>query len=144
MSQSPYGPPPNFLTACRFPLPARAVFISVQEMTRFNSQLGNRETYKTPNIFLNTYSRTPLTYVPLSKRESKFHNHKEQPVLEEFIRKFHKLTPTRANIQILVNKFQRTGNVADAPRSGRSAVPKETVTQIREAIECIIKHRFVV
>lgn len=52
-------------------------------------------------------------------------------VQEEFRRKFHKPAPTRANIRLLVNKFQRTGNVSDAPRS----VPEETVARIREAIE---------
>ncbi|PSN54046.1 hypothetical protein C0J52_14568 [Blattella germanica] len=56
-------------------------------------------------------------------------------VQEEFRRKFHKPAPTRANIRLLVNKFQRTGNVSDAPCSGRPAVPEETVARIREAIE---------
>lgn len=56
-------------------------------------------------------------------------------VQQAFTRKFHKPGPTRANIWLLLNKFQRTGNVADETRSGRPSVPEVTVQRIREAIE---------
>lgn len=48
-------------------------------------------------------------------------------VQQAFTRKFHKPGPTRANVRLLLNKFQRTGNVADETRSGRPSVPEVTV-----------------
>ncbi|KAJ4430349.1 hypothetical protein ANN_22565 [Periplaneta americana] len=49
--------------------------------------------------------------------------------------KFQKPAPKQANIRFLVNKCQKTGNVADEPRSGRLSKPKPTAERIREAIE---------
>ena len=40
-------------------------------------------------------------------------------VREAFQRRFRKPAPKQQNIQILVNKFMRTGSVADEQRSGR-------------------------
>ncbi|KAJ4451614.1 hypothetical protein ANN_03083 [Periplaneta americana] len=52
--------------------------------------------------------------------------------------KFHSiplLAPTQANIRFLVNKFQRTENVADESHSDRSSMSEQTAKRIREAIE---------
>lgn len=37
------------------------------------------------------------------------------------------ISQTRTNIRLLLNKFQRTGNVVDETRSGRPSVPEVTV-----------------
>ncbi|KAJ4426198.1 hypothetical protein ANN_27007 [Periplaneta americana] len=55
--------------------------------------------------------------------------------LGEVQRKFRKPAPIQANIQLLVNKFQRTGNVAYEPHSGRPYMPEQIAERIREAIE---------
>ena len=49
--------------------------------------------------------------------------------------RFRKPAPTQQNIQMLVNKFMRTGAVADEQRSGRPPISQERVDTIREAIE---------
>ncbi|PSN33099.1 hypothetical protein C0J52_19408 [Blattella germanica] len=56
-------------------------------------------------------------------------------VRESFERRFRKPAPTQQNIQLLVNKFMRTGSVADEQRIGRPPTSQETVETIREAIE---------
>lgn len=57
-----------------------------------------------------------------------------EAVQAEFVRKFGKPGPTRANIRLLVNKFQRTGSVADGNRSGRPT-SENTVQSVQQAIE---------
>ena len=52
----------------------------------------------------------------------------------DFARKFRKPGPTRLAIKNLVNKFQRTGSVADEERPGRPAVPPDTVRNVQDAI----------
>ena len=56
-------------------------------------------------------------------------------VREAFQRRFRKPAPTQQNIQMLVNKFMRTGSVADEQWSGRPPTSQERVETIREAIE---------
>ena len=56
-------------------------------------------------------------------------------VREAFQRRFRKQAPTQQNIQMLVNKFMRTGSVADEQRSSRPPTSQERVKTIREAIE---------
>ena len=56
-------------------------------------------------------------------------------VRDAFQRRFRKPAPTQLNIQMLVNKFMRTGSVADEQWSGRPPTPQERVETIREAIE---------
>ena len=52
----------------------------------------------------------------------------------DFARKFRKPGPIRLGIKNLVNKFQRTGSVADEERPGRPAVPIGTVQNVQDAI----------
>ena len=49
---------------------------------------------------------------------------------EDFARKLRKPDPTRLDIKNLVNKFQRTGSVADEERPGRPAAPPDTVRSL--------------
>lgn len=58
-----------------------------------------------------------------------------EEVRNRFERKFRKPAPTRGNIQILVNKFMRTGSVRDEPRTGRPSISVESVEAIQNAIE---------
>ena len=51
-----------------------------------------------------------------------------------FACKFRKPGPTRPAIKNLVNKFQRTGSVADEERPGRPAVSPDTVQNVQNAI----------
>ncbi|PSN37744.1 hypothetical protein C0J52_22727 [Blattella germanica] len=53
---------------------------------------------------------------------------------DNFTRKFLKPAPTRHAIKNMVNKFKRTGSVADEQRTGRPAVTDETTQRIQEAI----------
>ncbi|KAJ4445023.1 hypothetical protein ANN_06822 [Periplaneta americana] len=55
-------------------------------------------------------------------------------VRQNFERRFRKPGPSRQAIRDLVNKFQRTGNVADEERSGRPATTPQTVQAIQDAI----------
>ena len=52
----------------------------------------------------------------------------------DFARRFRKPGPTRLAIKNLVNKFQRTGSVADEERPGRPALPQHTVQNVQDAI----------
>ena len=52
----------------------------------------------------------------------------------DFARRFRKSGPTRLAIKNLVNKFQRTGSVADEERPGRPALPQHTVQNVQNAI----------
>ena len=52
----------------------------------------------------------------------------------DFVRKFRKSCPIRLAMKNLVNKFQRTGSVADEERPGRLAVPPDTVQNVQSAI----------
>lgn len=52
-----------------------------------------------------------------------------------FERKYQKDAPTRLAIRKLVNKFRRTGSVADERRAGRPPVSPQSVQRVREAIE---------
>lgn len=53
---------------------------------------------------------------------------------EEFRRKFHKDAPTRANIRVLLNKFNRTGSVSDEQHPRKPRVDGETVERVNNAI----------
>ncbi|PSN48236.1 hypothetical protein C0J52_03592 [Blattella germanica] len=52
----------------------------------------------------------------------------------DFAHRFRKPGPTRLAIKNLVNKFQRTGSVADEERPGRPALPQHTVQNVQNAI----------
>ena len=52
-----------------------------------------------------------------------------------FCRCYRTEAPTRKTIRDFINKFQRTGNVCDEKRSGRSLTSQETVETIRQATE---------
>ena len=52
----------------------------------------------------------------------------------DFARKFRKPGPTRLAIKNLVNRFQRTGSVADEERPGRPDVPPDTVQNVHYTI----------
>ena len=54
---------------------------------------------------------------------------------QEFERKFHRSTPTRANIRISVRKFKRTGSVLDEKLSGGPQISENDVEQIQQGIE---------
>ena len=56
-------------------------------------------------------------------------------VCQEFERKFHRPTPTRANIQKLVNKFKRTGSVLHEKCSGRPQTSANDVERMQQVIE---------
>ena len=60
---------------------------------------------------------------------------KYRQVREAFQRRFRKPSPTQQNIQMLVNKFMRTGSVADEQRPGRPPTSQGRVETIRDAIE---------
>ena len=57
-----------------------------------------------------------------------------QRVQEDFNRRFRKPGPNRKTINKLVNKFKRTGNVANAKLSGWASTSDDTVVHIEEAI----------
>ena len=63
----------------------------------------------------------------------RLHGWTYQRVQEDFNRRFRKPGPNRKTINKLVKKFKRTGNVADAKRSGRPST-SATVVRIEEAI----------
>lgn len=57
-----------------------------------------------------------------------------EQVRTDFARRFRKTGPTRLAIKTLVNKFQRTGSVADEERPGRPAITPDTVQSVQDAI----------
>lgn len=62
-----------------------------------------------------------------------------QEVQADFERKFRKPGPTRANIRLLMQKFQRTGSVQDVRRSGRPQISDQTVQQVSDAVTRSLK-----
>lgn len=57
-----------------------------------------------------------------------------EQVKEYFVRKFKKPGPIKQAIRDLVNRFQRTRNIADEERSGRQPTAQDRVQIIDEAI----------
>lgn len=57
-----------------------------------------------------------------------------QWIQKDFNRRYRKPGSNRKTISKLVNKFKRTGNVADVKRSGRPSTSDDTVARIEEAI----------
>jgi transposase len=58
-----------------------------------------------------------------------------QQVQQSFEWKFRKSAPTRANIQLLVNKLKRTGSVLDEKRWGRPQISEDNTRRIQQAAE---------
>jgi hypothetical protein len=58
-----------------------------------------------------------------------------QQMQQGFEQKFRKPVPTRANIQLLINKFKRTGSVLNEKCSGRPQTSEGNIGRIQRAIE---------